>query len=264
MKLLVQGDDYGFTDAVTCGIFDAARNGVLRNTGAFMNMPGVEDALDRIKAIPGVCVGIDFNIVSGRPVSSPDMIPHLVDETGEFIRSSLRVKNPLWQSLEGRRVLFPYDEVRKELTAQLDRFVKVTGKLPGYLHSHSISPENYEQVICELSDQTGIPYSHEIRDRLNMFNYRSVMDTGSKAKIFNPVEQLNKQPLRSFLQIADQSLSYEYGFLGGHPGYVDASLIHYSTLSLERIRDHAFYTSPELRNWITNHHVQLITYADLI
>jgi len=264
MKLLVQGDDFGFTDAVTCGILDAARNGVLRNTGAFMNMPGVEDALERIAPFSQVCVGIDFNIVSGKPVSNPETIPHLVDANGEFIRSSVRVKDPLWQTEEGRKILFPYEEVCRELTAQLERFVKVTGMQPGYLHSHSISPENYEQVIRELSAKTNVPYSHDLRDRLGMFNYRSVMDTDSKAKVFDPVAQLNKQPLHSFLRIADESLRYEYGFLGGHPGYVDAALIHYSTLSLERIRDHAFYTSQELKDWITHHHVELITYADLV
>ena len=39
MKLLVQGDDYGFTKGVTYGILDAIDNGILRNTGLFANMP---------------------------------------------------------------------------------------------------------------------------------------------------------------------------------------------------------------------------------
>ena len=39
MKLLTQSDDYGFTRGVTCGILDAIENGVVRNTGLFVNMP---------------------------------------------------------------------------------------------------------------------------------------------------------------------------------------------------------------------------------
>ena len=38
MKLLTQGDDYGFTKGVTLGIIDAIDNGFLKCTGMFTNM----------------------------------------------------------------------------------------------------------------------------------------------------------------------------------------------------------------------------------
>ena len=69
MKLLTQSDDYGFTRGVTCGILDAIENGVVRNTGLFVNMPESEHAASFIQDYPQVCFGIDFNIVSGDPVS---------------------------------------------------------------------------------------------------------------------------------------------------------------------------------------------------
>ena len=64
MKLLTQSDDYGFTRGVTCGILDAIENGVVRNTGLFVNMPESEHAASFIQDYPQVCFGIDFNIVS--------------------------------------------------------------------------------------------------------------------------------------------------------------------------------------------------------
>ena len=39
MKLLVQSDDYGITRAVSLGCIHGIRNGVVRNTGIFANMP---------------------------------------------------------------------------------------------------------------------------------------------------------------------------------------------------------------------------------
>ena len=45
MKLLTQSDDYGFTRGVTCGILDAIENGVVLNTGLFVNMPESEHAV---------------------------------------------------------------------------------------------------------------------------------------------------------------------------------------------------------------------------
>ena len=52
MKLLTQSDDYGFTRGVTCGILDAIENGVVRNTGLFVNMPESEHAASFIQDYP--------------------------------------------------------------------------------------------------------------------------------------------------------------------------------------------------------------------
>ena len=85
MKLLVQGDDYGFTKGVTYGILDAIDNGVLRNTGMFPNMPIAPWAAEQWKAKdrPQACLGIDFNIVSGPSTAAPKSVPSLVDDKGE-------------------------------------------------------------------------------------------------------------------------------------------------------------------------------------
>ena len=154
-KILFQGDDFGFTRGVTLGIVDSIDRGVLRNTGLFANMPSAEFAVSFMKDRPQVCFGIDFNLVAGRPVCDPKEVPHLVDENGNFIKSGVRVRDPRWQSEEGRAELFPYEEVRKELLAQFNRFVELTGTKPGYLHEHSISSENYRKVIHELSVEQG-------------------------------------------------------------------------------------------------------------
>ena len=68
MKLLVQGDDYGFTKGVTYGIIEAIDNGILTCTGMFTNMEIAPWAAQFIKERPDFCFGIDFNLVAG-PVS---------------------------------------------------------------------------------------------------------------------------------------------------------------------------------------------------
>ena len=110
MRLLVQGDDFGFTRGVTLGIVDSIDKGILRNTGLFTNMPSASFATTFMKDRPNVCFGVDFNLVAGKPVSNPKDIPHLVDDNGYFIKSGIRVRDVLWQSEEGRRQLFPKDE----------------------------------------------------------------------------------------------------------------------------------------------------------
>ena len=45
--------------------------------------------VEELKRYPHVCIGMDFDVVSGRPAGDPKDIPSLVDEDGIFINSRL-------------------------------------------------------------------------------------------------------------------------------------------------------------------------------
>ncbi len=272
MKLLVQGDDYGFTKGVTYGILDAIDNGVLRNTGMFPNMPIAPWAAEQWKAKerPQACLGIDFNIVSGPSTAAPKSVPSLVDDKGEFIRSGARLKDPRFQTEEGRREMFPYEEVYREIRAQYDRFVALIGRKPGYLHGHSLGHEHYNEAIHQVSREEGVPYSMDIQRKYGFSSLFQKLpgggmpkDPAKNKKVFDPMEQLNKDPLANFMKYADEFLREAYVMFGGHPGFVDAELMGLTTLSLERMRDHEAVTSPALKQWVEDNGVELITYYDL-
>ena len=267
MKLLVQGDDYGFTKGVTYGILEAIDNGVLTCTGMFTNMEIAPWAAEFIKERPNFCFGVDFNLVSGPSVVNPKEIPHLVDEQGQFIRSSVRVKNELWRTEEGRAELFPYDEVYREVRAQYDRFVELTGKKPGYLHPHSIMPETVLKAIVQVSEEENVPFSMHYMDK--MFNTFMIPDDNqgedaSFSKVFNAEAQMRKDPLGKFLKHEEEILKHEVVFAGGHPGYVDADLFKMTSLSIERAKDLEFVTSPLMKEFIERNQVELIDYYDLV
>ncbi|MCR4634380.1 MAG: ChbG/HpnK family deacetylase [Erysipelotrichaceae bacterium] len=265
-KILFQGDDFGFTRSVTYGIVDSIDRGVLRNTGLFANMPSAVLAASYMKDRPQACFGIDFNLVSGPTCADPAKIPHLVDENGNFIRSGVRTRDERWQSVEGRAELFPYEEVRTEIYAQFDRFVELTGKMPEYLHEHSISSENYRKVIEELSVEKNIPYSTKIWKEMKMDSTMEKlmsMSMASQKKVFDPNDQLNKDTVAQFFSVADEMLKNEYNVFCCHPGYVDADLLGLTTLSLERAKDAEMMMSEKVMNWIRENDVELITYRDL-
>ena len=206
-KILFQGDDFGFTRGVTLGIVDSIDRGVLRNTGLFANMPSAEFAVSFMKDRPQACFGIDFNLVAGPCVSDPAEIPHLVDEKGNFIKSGVRTRDPRWQSEEGRAELFPYEEVKKELWAQFNRFIELAGRKPEYLHEHSISSENYRKVIREIAEAEGIPYSTDILHKLHMDGPMQKLflnNVASQKKIFDPMDQLNKNTVAQFMDLRDE------------------------------------------------------------
>ena len=266
MKLLVQGDDFGFTRGVTFGIVDSIDRGILRNTGLFANMPSAELAVSYMKDRPQACFGIDFNMVSGPSCADPAKIPHLVDENGNFIRSNIRIHDPRWQTEEGRREMFPWEETYLELRAQYDRFVELTGKKPGYLHGHSISHEHYREAINKISEDEGVPYSQDIREKYGFGSMFEFMPRGgaSATKQFNAADQLNKNPLKNILDHKDEIVAkYEYFMIGGHPGYIDDELLGLTSLSLERCKDAAMCQSPLMKQWIEENNIELITYYDL-
>lgn len=263
MKLIVQGDDYGFTKAVTYGILEGIDHGVLTASGMFTNMEIAPWAASFIRERPDFCFGVDFNIVSGPSVSDPKSISHLVDENGQFIRSTVRTRDPRYASLEGRNEMFPLDEVYMEMKAQYDRFIELTGRKPCYLHAHSISPENYTDALHRISQETGIPFSHDMQDKYHFVSNFHMPKNGPQKKEFHPEDQLNKNSIQMIMDQKESLEKAEYAIIGGHPGYIDADLLRLSTLSLERCRDLEMVLSPVIRHWIEDNDIQLISYKDL-
>ena len=72
MKLIIQSDDLGITEAVSCGIARAAREGAITCTGLFSNMPAAPFAVELMKPYPQICLGEDINLVAGRPCADPE------------------------------------------------------------------------------------------------------------------------------------------------------------------------------------------------
>ena len=267
MKLLVQGDDYGFTKGVTYGVIEAIDNGILTCTGMFTNMEIAPWAAQFIKERPDFCFGIDFNLVAGPSCAPAEKIPHLVDEKGRLIRSNIRIHDPRWQSEEGRAELFPYDEVYTEIKAQYDRFIELTGRKPGYLNGHSIVAETMLKAMRKVAEDEDLPFAFDFMQMaFTTFSLPEEEDektNASVSKVFDPQAQLKKDPLGKFLKYQDELLKHEYVLAGGHPGYVDADLFSQTSLSIERCKDLEFVTSPLMKAFVEENHVELIDYYDV-
>ena len=65
------------------------------------------------------------------------------------------------------------------------------------------------------------------------------------------------------LENSETLLAQEYYVLIGHMGYVDKTLMELSTYSLYRLNDLDAVISPEMKAWVREHNVELITYKDL-
>ncbi len=48
-----------------------------------------------------------------------------------------------------------------------------------------------------------------------------------------------------------------------HPGYLDAFILNTSSLTIPRTQEVEMAISPDTKNWLTDHHIRLLTYDNL-
>ena len=262
-QVLCQADDYGITEAVSAGIRKAVRDGVVRNTGLFVNMPA--SARAAIDLDVDVCLGQDFNLVTGRPLCDPSEVPDLVDENGDFRRSADVVAANIPVAHAGAALEFevdpyPIDQVLRELEAQYERFVSLVGRQPEYLHPHSLVTPNTDEAIREMSARHGVPYSME---RLAATGAHFLTNTWNP-RPFPLEQQLTTDAESNVLGVLDEVEEHDLTALIGHPGFVDEDLFQVTSYTMIRIKDLAMFCSPRVRAWFDDHEIQLVTWRDLV
>lgn len=256
MKLIVQSDDLGITEAVSCGIIRGIRDGVVTCTGLFSNMPAAEFAVNLIRPYPDVCLGQDINLVAGRPCSNPEEIPSLVQEDGSFLTSGMHRE---LDARDGNQGHVKLEHCLIEVEAQIRRFMELTGKKPEYLHGHSYSTPAVWEAMELMGARYEIPL---VRNMLRDYGVARLARSWNK-KPFSLEDQMAADPMSCILE--DTAFTANpIGFIGTHCGYVDSDLFEVSTYTLIRNRDLSAVIGEPMRRWIRENHIELISYRDLI
>ena len=265
-KLLFQSDDYGITDAVTDGIIHGIKNGVIRNTGIFINMDAAPRAIELIRDLD-VCLGIDINYVCGRPISDPKDIPDLVNENGEFISSRQLLKQNKFLRLEKDIIFnfekdpYPYEQILLETENQVRRFIEMTGRKPGYIHPHSVVTPNTERAASEVAKEYGIYHSTDMMFSDRYVRFPGAISTSKGDSLESQMSvDVEKNLLENGLPLLKEG---DTGYFITHCGYVDYDLFRYSSLTLRRMVDLHAATSEKIKKHISDNDIELITYYDI-
>lgn len=83
-RVIINADDYGFSERVSEGILAAHANGVVNSVSVFANMPAAAVAARRLQEFPGLRVGAHLNGTAGRPLTAG--AGALTNRSGEFSR----------------------------------------------------------------------------------------------------------------------------------------------------------------------------------
>jgi len=128
-RLIVNADDFGWSEAVTCGIIQGRREGILTSTTLMANLPGSEAALERARReAPDLAIGLHLVLTEGRPLAGRDAA-WLTDPAGEFIRSLPALSRLVRTSTDAQ------EAVEAEWDAQV-RWALERGLRPTHLDSH--------------------------------------------------------------------------------------------------------------------------------
>ena len=247
-RLLIRADDLGYSDGVNCGIAKSVNEGLIRSVGVMPNMPEVENGLKMLKR-KDVCLGQHTNICVGLPLSNPKDIPSLLRPNGEF--KSSREYN---QSGNEFAVL---DELILEIEAQYQRFVELTGEQPHYFEGHAAFVDVVFNGLEIVAQRHGLKYSGyaEEGEPLMVGNTKVFMGMESMKPDYDPFRSLKKAVENAHEDACEVFVC--------HPGYLDAFILEHSSLTTPRPKEVAMLTNPEVKKWLAEQDIQLVTYDDL-
>ena len=257
--LILNADDFGMYRAITEGILQSIREGVVCSTSLMTPCPGAAQAISLLAQNPDIPFGVHLSIIRDlrdywwKPLTPAEEIPSLVDETGNFYHVD-RMDDLLAQAQT--------DDLEREFRAQIETVLDA-GLKPTHLDWHCL-PNGGRADIFDLS-------------------FRLAREYGLAMRAYDPpfTDQLHDQKLPSddypvldsfTLEIEGKSAQYAQ-LLRDLPAGLNEWAVHPSVGDAEsqaiddgwRVRrtDFEFLISPEAREVIRQEGIILLSYKPL-
>ena len=274
--LIINADDFGFSDSVNTAIIQAHTQGILTSTSLMVSGNAVEDAISLAKNHPQLAVGLHLVLVCGKSVLPPDKIPHLVDSQGNFSH------NPTQAGLSYQFNQATRAELRLEISAQLAKF-RDSGlnlaHVDGHLHLH-VHPVILN-ILTELAAEFQIKFirlpSEELTKNLKI-DRRNLLTKIIWSIVFGQLRNYGEGLLKAHhINFADRvygllqtgNMSEEY-LLSLIP-QIEAKLVEIyahpdienTNINLGGTVELAALLSQKIKKLLTESHFQLINYHQL-
>jgi predicted glycoside hydrolase/deacetylase ChbG (UPF0249 family) len=263
-RLIINSDDYGRTPEISHGIREAHRHGVVTSTTCMMNIPTTADDIAiGLKETPNLRMGVHLVLTMGRPISAPETVPSIVAENGDFFKYT-----PFIEHLSSLNM----DEVKKEWRAQIEAFIKASGRKPTHIDSHhhaSYFSPNLFHGMLELAKE------YDCAIRLPFTEVSSELEETAK-HVPDLMEKFNpRRPDVFFVNFYDETATKEdllniianvpegTSEIMCHPGYVDDAFAKESVYNFQRERELKILTDPSIKEVIQSTGIELITFANL-
>lgn len=230
MRLVVNGDDLGYTKANTLGIVEAYRSGILRSTTALANSDYLAFAANCVQGCEGLGVGVHLTLTLGAPLTDGAT---LATAAGQF---------PSRRELDAAAL--DMDEVRTEWRAQIERFCKVFGRMPTHIDSHH-SVHDLTDDLLAVSRGLAKEYGLELR-RYGSFEFVH--------GFFGPTATSE-----ALIELLRGHEGHDIEIMT-HPGYCDLELYRRSSYNVDRVRELAALCDASVLAYVDERGIELSHY----
>ncbi|UPR46641.1 carbohydrate deacetylase [Vibrio cyclitrophicus] len=253
MKLILNADDFGLTETVNHGIVECFKAGVVKSTTIMMNQPGTLHAIELYHQGLVPEVGLHFTVTAGKPLSAPELVPSLVDDQGDFLdKATLFNKADVVEA-----------EVMLELNAQYQAAINAGLKI-NHIDSHHFGGvyKALKAAFTRMVNSIGLP----VRRIDNILSGQDSLlvptPNAFDMRFFDDGVSLNN--------LQDILLSYQTAMPNGtvelmcHPSLTASEeLKSLSGYNEKRVEEHTILTSPTLKQWLADNHIECIGFDDL-
>jgi len=232
-KVIINADDFGYTNSVNYGILDSHLNGVLTSTTLMPNMPGFNHAVAIKKATPTLGVGVHLVMTCGAPILKTHT--ELVDENGLFHKNRRYTSDFVFTDTI-------IEELRAEWTAQIDK-VYAAGITPTHIDGHHHMFVMFPQTRA-LSIELAQKYDLPMRVDGVRITKAEVPETIAGVEYFeHDFDEIGFEKLRNDVEakeayyqtLLEKMKQYDTVEIMTHPAYISQPVMEGSSWNLERM-----------------------------
>ena len=239
-KIIVNADDFGYSEGVNHGIISAHKNGIVTSCTVMANMPGFEHGMELIKENPTLKCGFLMTLTCYKPLLKDHKT--IVDQNGDFIRkpSEEVIKN------------IDLEEVYREFKAQIERVrerVEIT-HLDSHHHVHG--REFLRPVIERLANEYKLP----IRKSVDMMPIEGIDYAQCLGTFY-----MDNAKEEYFEEHLEDLRGSEVVDLMCHPAFIDAFLLGSSSYNIQRAKEHKVLTSEKVKKFLDDNGFELVNYS---
>lgn len=260
-RLIVRGDDMGFSHSGNVALIKSYREGIETSIEVIVPSPWFPETVTQLASNPRVDVGLHFAITSEwdnikwRPVSD---CPSLTNEDGYFYPMLYKNKNYPGQAVVDHT--WNLGDIERELRGQLKLALKYIPRLShisGHMGSTGFDPKVKEMVAKVAAE----------------YNLLTVDSDPSKNAIsyarFDISGKTTEQRIDGFIEMINHLEDGKTYVYVEHPGIDDDELraishIGYEDVAQGRQDVTIMFTSEKVREAITKRGVELVSYKDVL
>jgi chitin disaccharide deacetylase len=224
--LIVNGDDFGASQAINRGIVEAHKNGILTSASLMVDMPASEEAVLLSRDWPALSLGLHVHLsrlpVAARQGSLPGLTPGPND-----------------------------DELRAELHMQFEQFQELVGRPPTHLDSHH--NDHHEPSLLPLFRDVAEDFGLPLRGYSRVHYFPDFYGQ------WDGQVHLEQISVDSLVRMLRTQIHEGFTELSCHPGYACAD--QQSGYNIEREAELHTLCDPILREILEEQCIELTSFA---